>query len=280
VAAEPGARASRASPGPLAARRIIKLVRRPSIMVTLLAVAGVSLTALPALPAMPAMAAGASGMAALPDLGMAPLRDFRIDTSSGSRLLRFSAEIVNVGSGPFEVRGRRPDTTVAAMTVRQRIHNVDGSKSWRRTAASMFYAGDGHDHWHVKDLERYTIHPVASDNELGRGAKTGFCFSDNAAYRTTLAGVPHSPVYQSCGLPSSTIVTMGLSIGWGDVYGWNLAWQWIDIGGLPAGDYVVRARADPQALFAESDVANNMTWTKIHIGTANDVTVVEQGPSA
>jgi len=166
------------------------------------------------------------------------------------------------------------------MTVKQRLVNVDGTKTWRKTSASMFYAGDGHDHWHVKDLERYTIHPVASDTELGRGAKTGFCFSDNASFRTTLPKAPQVPVYRSCGVPDSTVVTMGLSVGWGDFYTWNLAWQWIDISSLPAGDYVVRARADPQGQFTEANVTNNMTWTKIRIGATSDVTVLEQGPSA
>ncbi len=215
-----------------------------------------------------------------PDLGMAPLGDFRIDTATEQRLLRFTAEIVNVGSAPFQLRGRRSTTTAADMSVRQRIVNDDGTKAWRRTGASMFYAEDGHNHWHVRDLERYTIHPVNSDTELGRGAKTGFCFSDNATYRLSLPTAPQLPVYGSCGLADATAVTMGLSVGWGDVYGSELAWQWIDISGLSPGDYVVRARADPQAMFTEATVANNMTWTKIRISATNQVTVLAQGPAA
>jgi len=218
--------------------------------------------------------------ARVPDLGMAPLRDFQMDTSTGRRLLRFTAEIVNVGTGPFELRGRRSDTTVAEMSVMQRIFNADGTKSMRPTGASMIYAGDGHDHWHVKDLERYTIHPLDSDTELGRGAKAGFCFSDNAAYRLALPRAPQSSAYRSCGLPGSTMVTMGLSVGWGDVYEWNLAWQWIDVSALSPGDYVVRAHADPQAMFTEADTSNNTTWTKIRIAATNEITVLEQGPAA
>jgi hypothetical protein len=255
-------------------------------LVLAVAAAGLSLpatamsTAATATAATATAAAVTTGPPLLPDLAMAPLRDFQIDTSTGPRLLRFSAEIVNVGTGPFELRGRRASTSVPTMTVRQRVANADRTKTWRRTPASMFYAGDGHNHWHVKDLERYTITPVSSDTELARSAKTGFCFSDNAGFRTTLAGAPTSPVYRSCGVPDSTTVTMGLSVGWGDFYLWNLAWQWIDVSGLPAGDYVVRARADPQAMFSEADTTNNMTWTKIRIATTNAVTVLEQGPSA
>ncbi len=220
--------------------------------------------------------------ARVPDLAMAPLGDFQIDTATvaGQRLLRFTAEITNVGTGPFELRGRRSATTVAEMSVQQQVVNPDGTKSLRPTGATMIYAGDGHDHWHVKDLERYTIHPVDSDTELAHGAKAGFCFSDNAAYRLTLPRAPQSPAYQSCGGPDSTRVTMGLSPGWGDVYAWYLAWQWIDVSGLAPGDYVVRARADPQAMFTEANTSNNTTWTKIHITATDQVTVLEQGPAA
>lgn len=227
----------------------------------------------------PAATARTTPSARVPDLGMAPLRDFQMDTSTGRRLLRFTAEIVNVGTGPFELRGRR-SATGTEMSVMQRIVNADGTKSMRPTGASMIYAGDDHNHWHVKDLERYTIHPVDGDRELGRGAKAGFCFSDNAAYRLALPRAPRSPAYRSCGLPGSTMVTMGLSVGWGDVYGWNLAWQWIDVSALSPGDYVVRARADPKAIFTEADTSNNTTWTKIRIAATNEITVLEQGPAA
>ena len=44
-----------------------------------------------------------------PDLAMARLRHIGTTrTEDGRRLLRFSAIIVNVGVGPFELRSRRP----------------------------------------------------------------------------------------------------------------------------------------------------------------------------
>ncbi len=216
----------------------------------------------------------------LPDLGMAPLQDFRIETPPGQRLLRFTAVVVNVGSGPFDLRGRRPKPTSPEMRVKQRLFNDDGTKTTLSTAASMFYAGDGHDHWHVRDLQRYTIQSINSETDLGAGAKTGFCFFDGVPFRTSLPRAPKAPRYSSCGSQASTTVSMGLSVGWGDIYQWNLAYQWIDISALPAGDYRVRAQADPKGLFTESNVNNNGTWTKIRISPANQVTVLEQGPSA
>ena len=42
-----------------------------------------------------------------PDLRMAPLREFQIQTVNGRRLLRFTAMMHNAGSGPFALRGSR-----------------------------------------------------------------------------------------------------------------------------------------------------------------------------
>ncbi|MGI9023663.1 MAG: lysyl oxidase family protein [Acidimicrobiales bacterium] len=244
---------------------------RRTVMTMAIAMAAVALVALP-----PAGAATPR----LPDLGMASLADFRIETPPGQRLLRFTALVVNVGAGPFDLKGVRKNTTVTEMRVKQRLFNDDGTKSTLATSATMFYAGDGHDHWHVRDLQRYTIHSIGTDTELSAGAKTGFCFFDGVAYRLSLPRAPQRPRYSSCGASASTTVSMGLSVGWGDVYPWNLAFQWIDISALPAGDYIVRAKADPKGLFTEASKGNNATWTKIRIGATNQVTVLEQGPAA
>jgi Lysyl oxidase len=217
----------------------------------------------------------------LPDLGMAPLGDFTIDRSSGARLLRFTTEIVNVGAGRFAVSGRRSSTAFGVMSsVRQLLSYDDGSTGSLRTQAVMQYSGDGHDHWHIRDLQRYTLQRVGSSREVGRGAKSGFCFFDTHRYRPSLPGAPSSPQYHGCGGQFSLTVDMGLSVGWGDVYPWYLSFQWIDITGLPNGDYIVRVQADPYLYFTESTRANNATWTRIRISSNDQVTVLEQGPAA
>jgi hypothetical protein len=64
---------------------------------------------------------------------------------------------VNVGAGQFEVTGRRPDTNTTDMTTTQRIFDSVGDYRGRSTAATFIYSGDGHEHWHVKDLEDYNL---------------------------------------------------------------------------------------------------------------------------
>jgi hypothetical protein len=141
---------------------------------------GVAVAAVLALGRLPTAAAATDR---LPDLGMARLRDLSIDTTTrpGRRLLRFTTIIVNIGAGPFETVGRRPDTTTPQMTVAQRIRTSAGTYRQVSTPAVMFWAGDGHDHWHVRDVEAYRLSRLDNGRRVGTGAKHGFCYFDNTA---------------------------------------------------------------------------------------------------
>jgi hypothetical protein len=223
----------------------------------------------------------------LPDLGMAQLADIRIDDTGTQKQLRFSTTIVNVGVGPFEVTGRRPDTSTSEMTTNQRIFDSVGDYRDRSTSATFIYSGDGHNHWHVKDLEDYDLFSL---NESGnvvepavveQGNKIGFCFFDNANY-----GSSAPQYYLGCenGNPDALRVTMGLSRGWGDTYYASTVGQYLDITGLADGRYRLRVTADGDSAdgsdrFLESDETNNSTWADLQI-TGNTVTVLKYGPSA
>jgi hypothetical protein len=185
-------------------------VRRSAALILV----GVAVAAMLALGRPPVAGAAADR---LPDLGMARLRDLSIDTTTrlGRRLLRFTTIIVNIGAGPFETIGRRPDTTTAQMAVAQRIYNSAGSYREVRTPTVMFWAGDGHDHWHVRDVEAYRLLRLDNGRRVGTGAKHGFCYFDNTAYRLGLAGAPTSPVYGGCGARGDLRVKTGVSVGWG-----------------------------------------------------------------
>ena len=210
------------------------------------------------LPAAPASAAAD----VLPDLGMARLRDVKIqNTADGRRLLRFSTVVVNVGEGAFEVRGRRPDTTASDMTTEQRIFDDAGNSRYISTAATMFFSGDGHNHWHVRNFQHYELNRLDNGVKVGTGAKSGFCFFDNESF-----GALTDPVYtggNSCHGRLQT--TMGLSGGWGDVYASSLFGQYIDITGLASGQYRLTVTADPDNWFLETDDFNNSSWVDIQL---------------
>lgn len=217
----------------------------------------------------------------LPDLGMARLSDFKAEkTADGRRLLRFTTVIVNVGSGAFEVRGARASASDAEMATVQRIYDSAGGFREVATSARMFFAGDGHAHWHVRDLESSELIRLDNGVKVGTGAKFGFCFFDNVAYRLTLPGAPAEAAYPGCGNASSLAVTMGVSVGWGDEYSWRLPNQYVDITGLVAGRYRLRVTADAPGFFSEANESNNATWVDLQIKGQGAPRVIAYGPAA
>ncbi len=238
-------------------------------------VLGVALALVVLVPSAPAGAVSEQ----LPDLGMAHPKDLKIEkTPDGRKLLRFSSIVVNVGAGPFEVHGQRA-AGASTMTTQQRIFDSAGGYRDVSTAAIMYFGGDGHNHWHVRDLEDFQLERLDNGVKVGTGAKHGFCFYDNyrygssnPAYYTTSSG--------ACGKSSSdTQVIMGLSVGWGDIYNWNLPDQYIDITGQTSGRYRLTATADAANWFVESNDSNNVSWIDIQL-KSNAVRIVAYGPSA
>jgi hypothetical protein len=219
----------------------------------------------------------------LPDLRMAKLEDLKIQVTSGRHLLRFTTIIVNVGDGPLEVHGYRPNTSTALMSTVQRIYDSTGGYRDVPTPAVMYFAGDGHYHWHVGYLETYQLKLLDNPDVIGTGAKHGFCFFDNVDYNLDLPGAPQSVQYrrEGCGNAGSLQVEEGLSVSWGDAYRSNLPDQYIDITGLPDGSYRLRAIADATHWFEEINQNNNSTWVDLKFsGSGTKVEVLRYGPSA
>lgn len=222
----------------------------------------------------------ATAAGGLPDLGMARLTDLTITTTAGGQQqLRFSSTIVNVGGAPFQLVASRPDTS-SSFTVAQRLPTGDTP-----VAATMVFAGDGHAHWHVKDLETYVVESLDTGTTVGYGAKGGFCFMDTTAYRLSLPGAPQQPVHTQagCGDGTATSLSMGLSVGWGDRYGWTLSDQYVEITGIAIGKYRLRATADALGLFTETSRTNNQTWVDFSVTARRGsllVKVLGYGPTA
>jgi Lysyl oxidase len=244
------------------------------------------LVALVLAPAWPAAAAADR----LPDLRLARLADLAIDTTSaeanGRRLLRFTTVIVNVGAGAFEVHATRSSATSTGFSsVAQRVYNdARGYRDAPVAGAALIWGGDGHNHWHLRDLQQFVLSSPTNASIAPRfGAKVGFCFYDNVRYNLKLAGAKHRAAYtasNACGHLNDLDVMMGLSIGWGDRYAAPLRGQYVDITGLPAGDYRLRATADAKGQFLEASDANNETWADLRLGADGRLTVLGYGPSA
>ena len=213
----------------------------------------------------------------LPDLRVAPITDLRLAASNGRRLLRFTGLMWNNGTGAMETRANRASSTTSAWKVDQIVYQTGGTYRRIRTTASMQYAGDGHDHWHVGRM--LTYHLWGSTGTL-RSSKVGFCFFDTNLMSPSLPGSPSVGVYKEsmCGRRTSTSTRNGISVGWGDKYPANFAFQWIDVTGLPAGTYTLRSAVDLYKSFLERYETNNCAWARIRIpASGSAVTVLARG---
>jgi hypothetical protein len=214
----------------------------------------------------------------LPDLGMGRPRELVLQSTRGQRRLRFTSLIVNVGAGPFDTRASRKSLAAKSMAVRQLVYNTAGGHRTIATGAVARYAGDGHNHWHVQKVASYELFRTNDDGPaVRRGAKVGFCFFDTRLYRPSLPRTPKSRRYleRTCGVRNSKSIKVGLSVGWSDIYPWNFAWQWINVTGVPAGQYLLKLSADPGQDFLEKREDNNCNWTRIRIPkTGSRVTVL------
>ena len=229
-------------------------------LATVIALAGLLVTSLP-----PASVDAASDR--LPDLKSARIRDIRIvQTSSGRRLLRFTSLMWNKGAGPFEVRANRASRS-SPWSVHQIVYNDAGGFRRIVTDASLRYAGDGHDHWHVRRMMTYHLW---GPKGTVRDSKIGFCFFDTNLIDGSLPRSPSRAVYREsmCASSGDTYSRTGISVGWGDKYPWNFAYQWIDITGMPGGTYTLRSAVDLYGQFKEKSETNNCSWAKVKFSSS------------
>lgn len=232
-------------------------------------------TLLVATDATPARAGEPGEDARLPDLAVLPLSDLKIVVrDSGRRVLRFTSIVVNVGQGPFQLAGFDPKDGQASigdtLAVRQQILEADGTFTNHLTPATMFWSGDGHNHWHVTDIQVAQLHSLEAVDLGVKYKKTGFCFFDSYRYTSTKPAY-YTTARSVCQVNASDRVRMGVSVKWGDIYPSTIAYQWIDITDVPDGKYKLKVFADPVTeelpggSFIESDDTNNKGWVKIRI---------------
>lgn len=111
----------------------------------------------------------------------------------------------------------------------------------------LFQYAACHNHYHFEALATYRVLTVS--NDLMRiGNKFGFCLED-----VQNVAAPAGATRQfTCDL-------QGIQAGWSDIYAADLPCQYVDITGLPPGDYVLEIEVDPLHQIPESNDDNNLT---------------------
>jgi hypothetical protein len=123
-----------------------------------------------------------------------------------------------------------------------------------------------HGHYHFESFAQYTLldtnyNPVVLGTNVVVGRKVGFCIEDVARWSPT---APSTLKY--------TCSNNGLQAGWSDVYSQNLDCQFVDITGVPSGNYYLQMTVNPDALLIESDLGNNTVMVPVLIPPTNCLT--------
>ena len=122
---------------------------------------------------------------------------------------------------------------------------------------SLFVWAPCHAHYHFQNYMSYRL--LNSNGALAAiGLKVGFCILDVFRWSSS-AG---STSLYSC-------TDQGIQVGWGDLYDRTLDGQWIDITGLPNGNYTMQLECNPQGIIQEANYANNVIEVPIQIGNPN-----------
>ena len=111
-----------------------------------------------------------------------------------------------------------------------------------------------HGHYHFEDYAAYRLLDL-SGNVVATGHKQAFCLMD---INRLDPDAPRTSGHYGCS-------NQGISMGWADTYSAGTECQWIDITGVPAGQYTVEINVNPARVFAEIDYTNNIATAVIDI---------------
>jgi hypothetical protein len=110
-------------------------------------------------------------------------------------------------------------------------------------------------------IDPSTQEVVSVENEQVVGRKQGFCMMDIVQLNASSPQGKYDCTNQ------------GITRGWADVYDSNLECQFLDVTGVPAGDYTLRLTVNPDGLFQESDYSNNTVEVPVSIPDPSKVPV-------
>jgi hypothetical protein len=173
------------------------------------------------------------------------------------KLLRFSTEYPNHGPGDLIVGAPSAHPEWFEWSpCHQHYH-------FREYADYRLWTPSGYQAW--SSLRQSTPASVLSRDLLAQnpniakqmieGDKRAFCVNDSVRFD---ASAPAAK-YTSC------FSNEGISVGWADLYPWDVEGQWIDITNAAAGNYVVEVEVNAEHLFVEANYANNSTAVPVVI---------------
>ena len=215
-----------------------------------------------------------------------------VDEEDARLCLRFDQIFANTGQGAMELRFAVPTgTTPPFADVLQRVYWSDDPAHVEDRVAGQVELHETHGHYHFTSFgvsRLFTATPagtVASATpirqrrtartvplELVRSArKVSFCLADTEIDSWGKKGNgPRTYIAPDCLFPASSdgvndYFVQGITRGWGDIYDYYLPDQYLEVSGVPDGDYVLETHADPDRLLREVTRTNNCTSIRIRL---------------
>jgi hypothetical protein len=111
-----------------------------------------------------------------------------------------------------------------------------------------------HHHYHYHHFADYAL--IQNGTVVQRGHKQAFCLEDS---NQDVIGSD-----KQC-LAHHTCTTPGIQSGWTDYYGADLDCQWIDVTGLPPGQYLLRVEVNSGRNLLEKTFENNVLTVQIDL---------------
>lgn len=161
------------------------------------------------------------------------------------RLLRFDTVLINSGNGDLKVG----DPTDPA-----------------NPYYPVFEFSPCHQHYHISGFSNYQL--LNLDGTIAaQGHKQAFCLEDLLKY---------SNDNKSNGY---TCHDQGITSGWADWYFKQLSGQWIDITGVPEGDYIVHVEINAAGTFDEGkNLYPDVIDARIHVPNPRNKVTVDNSP--
>ena len=204
-----------------------------------------------------------------PNLQARPAEDLQSAKIGNRTRLRFTTATQNVGKGPLELRGGEIVNGKSKQRVYQRIYTQD-TPDQNPSHYTEFQVGDfvyhpQHRHFHLENYALYELIPASSANQSIQkrtSAKTSFCVQDTLKITWTvpLFGIDDTRHYIDC---NGSL--QGMTRGWADRYGYQLAGQEIDTTGLPNGPYTLQITVNPNYNLYETDFTDNVSTVSISL---------------
>lgn len=110
-----------------------------------------------------------------------------------------------------------------------------------------------HRHYHFNTYAEYELLSADGMCVAAQGHKQAFCLLDFYEYPCGTAGAPDCRRIRD----GYTCSNQGIRRAAQDVYDSSLDCQWIDITGVPPGDYIIRIRVNTEHILYEEDYGNN-----------------------